>query len=131
MKIYNYTGRDIKIYDREDVICRGKRLYLRNEFTKPKFIITNCGDSPVVESVIENQYIGRMYIPVQKFVDALPLETFCPNFNFQEDIMIAPNVWISVTRAQGLVPTYTQLASVYSLVYSENRTIGCLGLEFK
>lgn len=135
MKIYNYTGRAINIYNREDTLIRKDRLYLRSDLCSPKYVIaSNCAinDLPQVYSEVYDAWVGRLQIPVQQFIDAQPIEEFCEGFDFKSDLIIAPNIWTQVVRSRGLVPAYTQLATVYSLVYDNTgKTVGCLGLEYK
>ena len=135
MKIYNYTGRDIQIYNREDTIIRRDRLYLKNDLVSPVEIIKTCCDIhnlPAVYSEVTEMSLGALTLPVQQFIDAQSIEEFCPDFDFRQDLLIAPNIWTQVVRTRGLIPEYTLIASVYSLVRDNaGRTIGCIGLELK
>lgn len=135
MKIYNYTGRDINIYNREDCVIRRDRLYIKNELITPREVIkTCCGNYnlPEVYSEVCEMVLGALTLPVQQFTDAQDIEEFCPDFDFRHDLLIAPNIWTQVVRSRKLIPEYTMIASVYSLVRDNSgRTIGCLGLELK
>lgn len=135
MKIYNYTGRTLNIYDREDTIIRNNRLYLRSSFCSPAEVIASCCDLnnlPGVYSVVEPMSFGALTVPTQQFVDAQRIEDFCPDFNYKEDMLVVPNIWAQVVRNLSLIPEYTLLASVYNLIRDNSgKTIGCLGLELK
>lgn len=135
MNIYNFTGRDINIYDRNQTYIHKDKLYLKEFELSPKYIIKACCDSsdlPRVYSEVVDQWVGPLNLPIQRFTDAEPIEDFCPNFDPRTDVLIAPNIWINATRTLQLIPAYTQLASVYNLVYnSKGQTVGCLGLEYK
>lgn len=133
MKIYNYTGRDINIYDRNDCIIRRDKLYTKSDFVTPREVIKACDFlTPQVYSEVGEMTFGALRLPVQQFYDADAIEDFCPDFNFKTDLLIAPNIYIQVVRTHNIVPAYTQLATIYSLVHNNSgRTVGCLGLELK
>lgn len=137
MKIYNFTGRDINIYSQEDTVTRGNRLYLRSVFLSPREIIKpSCApdQTPKVFSTTDKTDLDYLRdIPVQQFLDAEPIADFCPEFDPKYDLLIAPNIWTQVVRTLNLEPSYARFANVFGLIYnpSNDKPIGCLGLEFK
>lgn len=135
MKIYNFTGRNINLYNLEDTFNFHDKLVLRSpSTTEPQAVLTCNGDTPEVYSSFETLKYGDAEVVVQKFEDADRITDFCPDFDVHNDILVSTNIWVQTVRRLGLVPAHAKLATVYGLVRSRERNfypIGCLGLESK
>ena len=137
MTTYNFTGRTLSFYDREDAYLDGNKIWLSSAHCAPILTLVSNGDALNVYSDFKSICINMVNVPLQIYTDCdeFPQEI---KFNLLEDQFIVPSLWAQVARQIGIVPPQTKLFTVCNIVYyrtngynTHGSSVGVQGLEVK
>jgi hypothetical protein len=131
MTTYNFTGRTLSFYDRDDTYIDDHKIWLANAYAKPILTLVPNGDALNVYSEFKSIFVNDISVPLQVYTDCDEFPQQKVDFNLFKDNFIVPSLWAQVARQLKIVPPQTKLFTVCNIVYYMRSSVGVQGLEVK